>query len=622
MKGNWGRALFVDLSQKSIGARKIPGEWFRDYVGGEGTAMRLLYELMNPALPIDDTRQPLIFSTGPLTGTAAPCSGRSTVVFRSPLSGGVGAANAGGYFAPALKKARFDLLVITGRIETPSYLLIHEGKTRIVEAPHLWGKGIKETEEAIRTEIADSTVQIVSIGPAGEKGVLFANLVTDGHRAFGRGGCGAVMGAKNLKAIVIKGTHTIPVANPELMKQRADEARKELFEEEFIREELHPYGTPSFYDAIDTLGLLPTRNWQQMTFPEGKELLGYEEYHKRLEVKPYACYGCPIACGRKTTIREGDGKWAGMSGGGPEYETVAAFGSKCFVTDLTAITAANHIANDLGLDVIATGQVIATAMEWFEKGILTPEDTGGIDLSFGNGDAVVEMVKKIAAREGLGDLLAQGVKRAAEKLGGDAGEAAMHVKGVEMPADGARASHGESITLATSARGADHLRPFGSTIDAFAYRDTELGITGDVDILEDDNKGWVKPLQELSMATNMLGVCLFASITLAVKASTWAKLLSASVGTEITKERLLLAAERVINLERVINAKYGLDRKDDTLPERLRKTPAPDGPGQGSVVNLEEALDSYYSAMGWDLASGLPTRETLGRLGMDSFIEI
>lgn len=617
MKGNWGRALFVDLSRKTMVARKVPAEWFRDYIGGEGTAVRLLYEIMNPALPIDDTRQPLIFSTGPLTGTSAPCSGRSTVVFRSPLSGGIGAANAGGYFAPALKKARFDLLVITGKVETPSYLLIQEDRTRIVEAPHLWGKGIKETEQLIREEIADSKVQIVSIGPAGEKGVLFANLVTDGHRAFGRGGCGAVMGAKNLKAIVVKGSSPIPVGDPDLMKKRAEEARKELFEEEFVREELHPYGTPSFYDAINTLGLLPTRNWQQMTFPEGKELLGYEEYHKRLEVKPYACYGCPIACGRHTTIRKGDGKWAGLSGGGPEYETIAAFGSKCFVTDLTAITAANHIANDLGLDVISAGQVIATAMEWFEKGILTPEDTGGIELTFGNGEAVVEMVQKIAAREGIGDLLAQGVKRAAEKLGGNAAEAAMHVKGVEMPADGARASHGEAITLATSARGADHLRPFGSTIDAFAYRDPELGITDDVDILEDGKKEWVKPLQELSMATNMLGVCLFASITLAVKASTWAKLLSASVGTKVTKDQLLLAAERVINLERIINGKYGLDRKDDTLPARLQETPAPDGPGKGSVVKLREALDSYYTAMGWDLESGLPTHETLARLGMD-----
>lgn len=616
MKSNWGRALCVNLSEKSIEVRKLPEEWFRDYVGGEGLAMRLFYDLVDPGLEIEDTGQPLIFATGPLTGTAAPCSGRGTVVFRSPLSGGIGAANAGGYFAPEFKKAGWDLLVVTGKAETPSYLLIQDDMIKIMEASHLWGKGVKATEEGIREDLADKKVQIVSIGPAGEKGVLIANLVTDGHRAFGRGGCGAVMGAKNLKAVVVKGTGSVPVAEPELMKQRAEEARKELFEEEFVREELHPYGTPSFYDSIDALGLLPTRNWQQMTFPEGKDTLGYETYHKRLKVKPYACYGCPIACGRHTTIREGDGKWAGMSGGGPEYETVAAFGSKCFVTDLTAVTAANHLSNDLGLDVIAAGQVIASAMEWFEKGILTLEDTDGIDLSFGNGEAVVEMVQKIAARDGIGDLLADGVKRAAEKLGKEAEEAAMHVKGVEMPADGARASHGEAIPLATSARGADHLRPFASTVDAFAYRDPELGITDEVNILEDGNKGWVKPLQELSMATNLLGVCLFASITLAIKASTWAKLLSAAVGEEVTKDGLLLAAERVTNLERVINGRYGLDRKDDTLPRRLVEQPAPDGPGKGSVVNLKEALDSYYSAMGWDLESGLPTRETLERLGM------
>jgi aldehyde:ferredoxin oxidoreductase len=307
----------------------------------------------------------------------------------------------------------------------------------------------------------------------------------------------------------------------------------------------------------------------------------------------------------------------GLEGGGPEYEAVAAFGSKCFVTDLNAVAAANHLANNFGLDVISTGQVIATAMEWYEMGLLTKEQTGGLDLTWGNGDAVVELVKKIAHREGIGDLLAHGVKRAAEKLGRGAEKAAMHVKGLEMAADGVRASKGESIVHATSARGADHLRPYASAIDAFGYRDEELGITGDINYLEDGNKGWVKPFQELSMATNMLGVCLFASITLAIKASTWAKLASAAVGRTISKDELLKAAERVINMERQLNARFGFDRKDDTLPERFLKEPAPDGRGEGEVVDLKKNLDSYFESMGWDLNTGLPKRETLERLGLD-----
>jgi aldehyde:ferredoxin oxidoreductase len=280
------------------------------------------------------------------------------------------------------------------------------------------------------------------------------------------------------------------------------------------------------------------------------------------------------------------------------------------------VTAANHLCNAYGLDVISTGQVIATAMEWFEKGYLNLERTGGLDLTWGNGEAVVEAVKLIAYRQGIGDLLADGVKRAAEVLGSGAEYAALHVKGLEMAADEVRASKGEAVVHATSARGADHLRPYASAIDAFGYRDPELGIEGEIDYLEDGNKAWIKPFQELSMATNMLGVCLFASITLAIKASTWAELLSDVLGYEVTKDELLLAAERVINMERMVNVRFGFDRKDDVLPRRFLEEPAPDGRGQGQVVDLDKALDSYYTAMGWDLASGLPTPQKLESLGL------
>ncbi len=615
MKGYTGRALFVNLSNGSITSQTLPPEWYRDYLGGEGVAVRLFWDLVHDDRDGLAPEQPMIFATGPLTGTAAPCSGRACVIFRSPATGTIGAANAGGHFAPALKKAGWDLLVITGKANKPVYLLVQDDRVEIRDASGLWGLGVKETEDAIKQAVGAQGLQIASIGPAGEKGVLFANIMTDKHRAFGRGGPGAVMGAKNLKAIAVRGTKPLPIADPDALKEAAKAARDELFAEAFVRDELHPFGTPSFYDAIDALGILPTRNWQRTTFPASKDLLTYKAYHETLEVKPYACFGCPIACGRHTKIKSG--KYAGLEGGGPEYEAVAAFGSKCFVTDLNAVAAANHLANNFGLDVISTGQVIATAMEWYEMGLLTKEQTGGLDLTWGNGDAVVELVKLIAHREGIGDLLANGVKRAAEKLGPKAEKAAMHVKGLEMAADGVRASKGESIVHATSARGADHLRPYASAIDAFGYRDEELGITGDINYLEDGNKAWVKPFQELSMATNLLGVCLFASITLAIKASTWARLTSAAMGRTISKYDLLKAAERVINMERQINARFGFDRKDDTLPERFLKEPAPDGRGEGEVVDLQKNLDSYYESMGWDQKFGLPKKETLERLGLD-----
>jgi aldehyde:ferredoxin oxidoreductase len=615
MKGYTGRALFVDLTSGEVTTQEIPEEWFEDYVGGEGVAVRLFHDLMDADIDAFDPAQPLIFATGPLTGTPAPASGRWNIVFRSPATGTLGLSNAGGKLAPQIKRAGWDLIVIRGQAEKPVYITIRDEQVNIYDASDLWGKGVDETEDLIQDELDTKGFQIASIGPAGENRVLFAAVMNDKHRAAGRGGAGALMGSKNLKAIAIKGTKAPAIADPDTLKERAAAARKELFEETFVADELAPFGTPSFYDAIDALGILPTKNWQRTTFPEGLETLGHEAYHETLDVKPYACYGCPIGCGRVTTIKEGP--YSGMHGGGPEYETVAAFGSKCMVIDLNAVAAANHLSNDLGLDVISTGQVIATAMEWYEDGLIDDEDTEALDLSWGNGDAVVEMVKRIAHRDGLGDLLADGVKRAAEKIGPEAEKAAMHVKGLEMAADGVRASKGESLSHTTSARGADHLRPYASAIEAFGYREPELGIEQEVDYLEDGKKEWVKPLQELSMATNMLGVCLFTSITLAIKPSTWASLLSAAVGRTMTKEDLLRAAERVINLERMINASLGFNRADDKLPVRFLREPAPDGRGEGQTVDLDVTLESYYASMGWNMETGLPTPKTLEELGLE-----
>lgn len=331
-------------------------------------------------------------------------------------------------------------------------------------------------------------------------------------------------------------------------------------------------------------------------------------------MKPYACWGCPVACGRTTTITTGP--HAGETGGGPEYETLGAFGAKCLVTDLNAIVVAGHLCNDLGMDTIAAGQVIAIAMEWYEKGILTPEMTGGIEFTWGNGEIFPDVLQKIASRTGIGDMLADGSKRAAAALGGDAADYTFEVKGVELASCGVRASKGEGISHAVSPRGADHLRPYASVVDAFGYRNEELGLTYDVDFLEDDNQQWVKPFMEFSMATNLLGVCLFSVITLAVQPSTWAAVLSAATGETWTKEDMLKAAERVINLERLVNARFGLTRADDTLPRRITSEAAIDGHGEGQIARLDVSLDSFYAAMGWDRESGLPTDETLQKLGL------
>ncbi len=614
MDGYMGKVLMVDLASGSVDQKAVPLEWYEHFVGGEGLAVRLFSEYADPSLEPLDADTPIIFAAGPLNGTKAPACGRTVVVFRSPATGTLGITNVGGHFAPALKKAGWDLLLIKGKAKAPVWLRIEDGQVSIESAEEIWGKEVSDTENYVTEHMGKGT-QVASIGPAGENLVRISCIMTHRHRSAGRGGAGALMGSKNLKAVGVKGTQSVSVADPEALEAASAKAKEQIKAEPFTSGLLTPFGTPGFYNSISATGTLPTKNWQRTTYPESHEVLGHEAYHNTLDVKAYACAQCPIACGRKTTIKEGP--YAGESGGGPEYETLGAFGSKCLINDVNAVAKAGYLCNELGLDTISAGQIIATAMEWYEKGILDKEKTDGIELTWGNVEAALEITRKIAVREGIGDLLAQGSKEAAEALGGDAMDYAFQVKGLEMASCGVRASKGEAVVHAVSPRGADHLRPYASVIDAFGYVEEELGITEKQDPLTDDNKAWVKPVQELSMATNLLGACLFASICLAVKASTWAELYSAAIGKEWTTADLLKAAERVINMERVINARYGFDRKDDTLPKRLLTEPASDGVGEGQVVDLDKALDSYYGAMGWDLKTGLPTEGTLKDLDLN-----
>ena len=614
MHGYHGRILKVDLTDGRTEVVTPPDDWLRDFVGGEGLGMRLYWDYLAPERDVFDPAEPLIFTTGPLTGTSAPASGRTVLVFRSPATGAVGASNCGGYFARELSRAGWDGLIVVGRSRRPALLHVTADGATLADVTDLWGGEVKPTEAAVKRLLGDPKVQVASIGPAGEKLVRFAGILTDKHRAFGRGGCGAAMGSKNLKAIAVRGEGALPEpADPAGLKAAGKAAREECMAEEFVKTELGPYGTPSFFSALSGVGILPTRNWHRGSYQESIGELDHEPYHEKLTVKKYACSGCPIGCGRLTELKDPAG-YPSVEGGGPEYEAVAAFGSKLLNNDISVVAAANHLANDLGLDVISAGQVIATAMEWYETGVLDKERTGGLELRWGDPEAIMTLVGLMGRREGIGDLLAEGVQRAAAALGPEAAEAAMHVKGVEMPADGVHASHSMAIVHACSARGADHLRPYTSAIDALGWRSEELGIEGDIDPLADGDKAWVKPFQELCMATNLMGICLFTVITLAVRPSTWAGLLTAATGEEWTKERLLEAAERTIDLERVINARFGLDRKDDRLPERFMRETVEDGPGHGTVIDLDAVLDSYYGAMGWALDDGLPTAETLERL--------
>jgi len=613
MKSFKGKSLWIDLTNQTYEIKDVPLEWAEQFLGGEGFVAKVLYDNLAPRIDPLGEENLLVFATGPLTGTSAPTSGRLCIGFKSPATGCIGASNVGGHLAPMIKKAGYDFVVVKGRAASPCYIFVEDDRVTFNSAEALQGKTTEETEALIRKELGNDKVRMAEIGPGGEKLTMFASIMVDAHRAAGRGGGGAVMGSKNLKAMAFFGTGAIEVEDEEGMKKYSKQARDELNAEAFASGLLKPYGTPSFMDSINGLGLLPTRNWQFTSF-DAMGKIGYEAYHKTLKVKGYACFGCPVGCGRSTEIQEGE--FAGEKGSGPEYETTGAFGAKCGIDDLNSIAMAGYICNRAGLDTISAGQIVATAMEWYEKGIIDKETTGGIELEFGNAEAMLEVLNQIVAREGFGDLLAEGSYNAALKLGGDALKYVMHVKKLEMAACGVRASKGETLSHITSERGADHLRPFASVIDAFGYLEPELGINEKVSPLEDDNKYWFKPFKELSMATNLLGVCLFASITLAVKGSTWTNLYNSASGSNFELKDLLKASERVTNLERLFNAREGFDRKDDTLPERLKTEPAPDGPGKGQVVNEDVMLDEYYAAAGWDIKTGLPTEEKLKELGL------
>lgn len=606
-----GKMLKINLTDRTIDLSRISEEWTRMYVGGEGLAAKILYDNLEPGMDPMDEKNLLVFTTGSLTGTKAPSCGRLCIGYKSPLTGTIGMTNVGGHLAPMIKRAGYDVVLITGRSSSPVYLYINDESVEFRDASLIWGLDTEKTEDKIREDLQNPRVRIAEIGPAGEKKVLISSIMVDKHRAAGRGGPGAIMGSKNLKAIAIYGSTKPEVSNPEMMDIYSNKARAELESESFVRDELKPFGTPSFTDSINALGLLPTRNWQFTTF-DAMDKIGHKAYHETLNVKPWACYGCPIACGRHTEIL--DGEYKGETGGGPEYETLGAFGSKCFVSDLNSIVKAGYICNRMGLDTISTGQTIASAMEWFEKGLIDKETTGGIDLSFGNAESMVKMTEMIANREGYGNILAEGSLRAARKIGPEAEKYVFQVKGMELASCGVRASKGESLSHLISPRGADHLRPYASVIDAFGYVEPELGIHEKVSPFEDENKWWVKPFMELSMITNLLGVCLFASITLAVKGSTWTGLHNAATGDNKSLDEMMECAERVINLERMFNAREGFDRKDEKLPWRLSKEPAPDGLGKGLVANEQVMLDEFYESMGWDLKTGLPTNDTLTRL--------
>ncbi|HXK88999.1 MAG TPA: aldehyde ferredoxin oxidoreductase family protein, partial [Thermosynergistes sp.] len=593
MYGWTGKLLRVNLTEGTITTEALRKPWAEEYIGARGLGSKYLYEEVDPAVDPLSPENKIIFATGPLTGTLATSGGRYNVVTKGPLTGTIAASNSGGYWGPELKYAGYDMIIIEGKAAEPAYLWIFNDRVELRCAAKLWGKSTHEATDIIVSE-TDPEAKVACIGPAGEKLVKFACVINDKHRAAGRTGVGAVMGSKNLKAIAVRGTKGIRVADPKRFMEAAIDARKKLEASPVNSQGLPAYGTNVLVNIINATGGFPTRNFQESVF-EGAEKISGETFAATYLLRPKACASCTSRCGRVSAVGE-------VTGEGPEYEAVWAYGAQCGIDDLASITKANFLCNELGIDPITMGSTIGCAMELYERGILKKERVG-MDLYFGNAEAILELTRKTALREGFGDELAEGSYRLASKYGHP--ELSMTAKKQEMPAYDPRALQGMGLEYATSNRGGCHVRGYLTSPEV-------LGIPEKLDPASvEDKPQWTKTFQDLTAAIDSSGLCLF--ITFGLGAPEVASQLSAATGIDYTTEKIMECGERVWNLERLFNLKAGLSAEDDTLPPRLLHEPIPAGPMKGSVCRLGEMLPKYYELRGWD-KNGVPKEEKLEEL--------
>jgi aldehyde:ferredoxin oxidoreductase len=594
--------LRIDLTRRKIREESIPPFLIDKFLGGRGLGAKILFDELAPHSEPLSPDNKLLFLTGPLIGTGAPWCVKYTVVTKSPLSETILMSLAGGFFGPHLRFAGYDGLLIEGRSDEPTFLWIDNGRVEFRTAIHLWGLNTDECQDTIRKELNQPSIEMACIGPAGEKSVRFACIIS-GWRAAGRGGAGAVMGVKNLKAIAVKGSRKVPISDTETFNKIQKAIRKKVPKVDRLKI-FGKYGTPKNLVLVNERGLFPTRNFQLGTF-EGIDRVNATEQQKRV-IGSVTCHKCPVACGNLTCAAEGP--YQGITTEGPEYETFWAFGALCGNSSIDAIVAADRLCDQLGLDTISTGSAIAFAMECAEKGLLEPHQLDGLDLRFGNHSAMLEMIHRIGSRQGVGALLAEGVRRAAEQIGKNSERFAMHVKGLELAAYDPRGAKSMGIGYATSPRGGCHERGLIS-------RET-FGAPPFIDPLATEGKGKVvKESQDETAVLDSLGVCVFPPHNDGMQMEDIAQLFSCVIGKSITAAELMDAGNRIWNLERLFNIREGFSRKDDRLPPRLLNEPMPEGPAEGQVVELDILLDDYYRTRQWN-DNGIPTSDILSKLGL------
>jgi aldehyde:ferredoxin oxidoreductase len=609
-----GQILHVNLSTGKVKTEPLKEEMAKQYIGGIGLGIRLLMDNSKAGIDPFSPENPLIFVTGPLSGTMGPTAGNGyAVVSKSPATGGIAESKAHGFFGPELKRAGYDAIIFTGKSEKLVYAWIDDDSVHLLDAQHLKGKSPSETDEAIKEELGDHYIRVSAIGEAGEKLVRFAAIINDEFRAIGRTGMGAVMGSKNLKAVAVRGTKDVNVADLEGFKEFIKMIHERM--KGPATRKYRTLGTPENVLVLNALAALPTRNFSQATF-EGSEKVSGEYLNEHYIKKIIGCATCAMRCDHIAVVPEGpyEGSTSRM-----EFECLWALGPSCGVDRLDAIIEAMRLCNHYGIDGISTGVTIGFAMDLFENGILTTENTDGLDLTFGNHEALVEMVKKIGSRDGwLGTALGEGTKRAAEKIGKGADAYACHIKGLELPGYDLRGLKTAALGFAVSFRGACHLRSGAYSPD----------VKGSVNrfAIEKGRGKIILDNEDVYNVIDSLILCKFSRGTYYDGMDDMTKYYNLATGFDLTPEELTKAGERINNLARLYNIREGVGTRDyDTLPPKIMKVPIPDkGVAHGAVVNQEEfdlGLDDYYSVRGWT-KNGVPTMKKLKELGLEKYASL
>lgn len=612
--GYAGKILRIDLSRETSSVEPLPAEMARRFIGGAGFGIKHLFDEVEPSTDPLGPDNILVFASGPFTGAGVPCASRMSVTAKSPLTGAVGMALSGGEFPTELKFAGWDAIIIEGKAERPTYLAIMGEEVRFRNASHCWGTLTFDCQQIIKNELGDQNVRVCCIGPAGEHLCKIACIINE-RRAVGRKGLGAVMGSKNLKAVAVRGTDEVQVASKEKFERARANLLKAFKESPVLYPEFSQHGTPLVTDLTGAMGVLPAKNWTATGEFAPLQGIGRDAQATR-KIGREHCHDCPVGCGQLKVAQTGP--YAGILSEGPDFETVYSFGSGVGIDEVDPIIAADRLADELGLDTISAGVTVSFAMELFERGILTLEDTEGIELRFGSDEALIKLLRKMAYRDGVGELLADGSRAAAERIGQGTEKYAMHVKGLELPGYDVRALKAHGLGFATAYTGADHCR-------GYAFQEVfGVPIPFEVDRFSTEDKGkltiWNQDVRTSTLDCAPMCAFLLDMAVPATACENTAAFMEAVTGLVLTPEEVMEVGERVNNLARAFNVREGFTRADDTLPERLMTEPLQAGASKGHTISredLDEMLDEYYSLRGWDVDSGTPTREKLTELGLD-----